>query len=79
VSKLQQEYLRHREHAHSTEVLPRSEDIRNKRFGGKVSTLFRGRREDLQDLKSAKPAKPEEGMADITRGFQISLPSQTLN
>jgi hypothetical protein len=59
ISKLQQAYLK-KFHSHSTEVSQRPDDIRNKRFGGKVSALFRGRREDLRE---SEPAKSEEGIA----------------
>jgi hypothetical protein len=82
ISKLQQAYLKkhHPVESHS-EVLQRPEDVRNKRFGGKVSALFRGRREDLRepelDRKVAKPAMSEEGIADITHAFLGSLLSQS--
>jgi hypothetical protein len=55
------------EYAHSTEALQRPRDIPNKRFGGKVSALFRGR----EDLREPEPAKSEEGMTDIIHGFQL--------
>ena len=77
ISKLQKAYLKR--FSHYNEVLQRPEDVRNKRFGGKVSALFRGRREDLQESELTKPAKSEEGIADITHGFQISLLTQPLN
>ena len=72
ISKLQQAYLKkyHPLESHSSEVLQRPEDVRNKRFGGKVSALFRGRREDVREAelakKVAKSAVFEEGIADIT-------------
>ena len=56
----------------------RPEDVRNKSFGGKVSALSRGRREDLREPELAKQvAKPamSEGIA-ITRDFKVSLLSQ---
>ncbi len=66
ISKLQQAYLKKyhpRQYAHSTEVLQRPQDVPNKRFGGRVLALFHGKREDLRE--PAKPAKSEEGIADI--------------
>ncbi len=73
ISKLQQAYLKKyypQQYAHSTEVSERPEDVPNKSFGSKVSALFHGRREDLRD---PEPAKSEEGIADITHGFQLGL------
>ncbi|KAI9456983.1 hypothetical protein BJY52DRAFT_1187588 [Lactarius psammicola] len=67
ISKLQQAYLKKyhsRQYAHSTDVAQVPQDNPNKRFGGKVSALFRGRQE---------PAKSEEGIADITHGFQLGF------
>ena len=64
ISKLQQAYLKQhhpQQYAHSTDVSQRPED-RNRRFGGKVTALFRGRREDLRESESTKS---EEGIADI--------------
>ena len=52
------------QHTHSTEVVP------NERIGGKISTTLRGRRENVRNLE---PAVSEEGIADITHGFQLSL------
>ena len=72
ISKLRQAYLKkhHPVESHSTEVLQRPEDVRNKRFGGKVSVLFRGRREDVRKPKQvAKPAVSEEGIVDISQEF----------
>ena len=68
ISKLQQAYLKKYD-----EVSQRPEDARNKRFGGKVSALFRGRREDLREPDPAKIAPSEEGIGDISHGFQVSL------
>ena len=65
ISKLQQAYLQ------KYYPVQRPEDVRNKKFGGKVSALFRGRRENLRDV-----AVSEEGIADITHGFQVILLSQ---
>ena len=75
ISKLQQAYLKKyhpQEYSHPTEVSQPPEDVRNKRFGGKVSALFRGRREDLREPELAEPTKSEEGITDITHGFQVS-------
>ena len=47
------------------------EDIRNKRFGGKVSALFRGRREDLREPELAKPVKVEEGLVISFMCFRL--------
>ncbi|KAN0140268.1 hypothetical protein V8E53_002164 [Lactarius tabidus] len=62
ISKLQQAYLRRypQQYAHSTDVIP------NKRFGNKVSSLFR--RSQPQE-----PAKSEDGIAHINHGFQLGL------
>ncbi|KAH9175092.1 hypothetical protein EDB89DRAFT_2138609 [Lactarius sanguifluus] len=63
VSKLQQAYLKKyypQQHATPTEASQRPQSFPNKRFGGKVSALFRGRREDSQEPESPKPTKPEE-------------------
>jgi hypothetical protein len=69
ISKLQQAYLKKYYPQHSTEDSQHPQDIQNKRFGGNASALFRGRREYLREREPAKPAKSEEGMADITHGF----------
>ena len=64
ILKLQQVYLKKyhpRKYAHSTEVVP------NKRVGGKVSALFRGRPEPT------KPAKSDEGITDVTHVFQLGF------
>jgi hypothetical protein len=77
ISKLQQAYLKkyHPQEFRSTEVLQRPEDSRNKRSGSKVSALFGGRREGFRrpELTKPAPAKPEEGIANITHGLQVSL------
>ena len=68
ISMLQKAYLKKyhpRQHAHST-AAP------NKKFGGKVSTLFRGRRDDSREPEPATPTEFEEGIAHITHGFQLS-------
>ncbi|KAI9453197.1 hypothetical protein BJY52DRAFT_1189751 [Lactarius psammicola] len=67
ISKLQQAYLKKyhpRQISHSTDVSQRPQDVPNKRFGGKVSALFRGRREDLRE---PEPAKSEEVSDDDCR------------
>ena len=74
ISRLQRAYLK--KNSHNTEVLQLPEDPQNKRFGGKISALFRGRREDLREPEIAKPSKSEEGIVDITHGFQVSLLSR---
>ncbi|KAH9165429.1 hypothetical protein EDB89DRAFT_302679 [Lactarius sanguifluus] len=65
VSKLQQAYLKKyypQQYATPTEASQRPQSVPNKRFGGKVSALFRGRREDSppQEPVPAKPAKSED-------------------
>ena len=75
ISKLQQTYLKKyypQQYAHSTDISQRSPDVPNKRFGGRVSALFRGRREGLRDPEP-EAAKSDEGIADITHGFRLSL------
>jgi hypothetical protein len=74
ISKFQQAYLK-KYHLGPLEVLRRP-DGRNQGFGGKMSALFRGRREDLRVPETAYLTKSEEGIADITHGFQVSLLSQ---
>ena len=76
ISKLQTAYLK--KYSPYTEVLQPPEDIRSKSFGGKVSTLFRGRREDLPEPEAAKPTSSEEGIVDITHGFQVSFTESAL-
>ena len=79
ISKLQLAYLKEHnplEYSHSTEVLQRPEDDRSKRFGGKISALFRGWREDVREPELAKPIKSEEGIANITLEFKVNLLSQ---
>ncbi|KAI9430914.1 hypothetical protein H4582DRAFT_2103458 [Lactarius indigo] len=69
VSKLQQAYFKKyfpRECAHSIDDSRGQQDIpANKRFGDKVSALFRGRREDLREPGFVKPTMPpkSEGIA----------------
>jgi hypothetical protein len=79
ISELQRAYLKkyHPVESHSSEALQRPEDVQNKPFGGKVSALFLGRREEHELAKQiAKPAMSEEGIADTTHGFQVILLSQ---
>ncbi|KAI9456978.1 hypothetical protein BJY52DRAFT_1187583 [Lactarius psammicola] len=82
ISKLQQAYLKKyhpQQYAHSTEVLQRPQNVLNKGFGGRVSSLFRGRREDLSEPEPPKldrpdkPAKSEEGIVNITHGLQLGI------
>jgi hypothetical protein len=75
ILKLQQAYLKKyhpRQYARSNDVSQRPEDAPNRRLGGKVVALYRGRPEDLQGL-GLEPAKSEEGIANITRGFRLGL------
>ena len=72
IAKLQEAYLRKylpQQYAYSTKVSQRPQDLPNKRVGGKMSVLFRGRREDLQEPDSAKPSPPEEGTTGIIHEF----------
>jgi hypothetical protein len=65
IAKLQEAYLKKYhplEYFHSIKVSQPPEDVQNKRFGGKVSALFRGPRES----ELVKPAKSEKGICDIT-------------
>ena len=76
ISELQLAYLKKYyplEYSHSPEVFHRPEDVRSKWFGSRVSALFRGRREDLREPEAVKPTSSEEGIVDITHGFQVSL------
>jgi len=73
VSKLQREYLRRfypQEFSHSIGS-QRSSDSPNKRFGGKVSTLFRGRRE--REPEEPVSGVPKEGIVDVAHEFQLGL------
>ncbi|KAI9429823.1 Rho GTPase activation protein [Lactarius indigo] len=63
VSKLQQAYLKKyypQQYATSPEVSQRPQSVPNKRFGGKLATLLRNRREDSLEPEPAKPVKSEE-------------------
>ena len=73
ISKLQGAYLRKYlppEYARSTEVSQHAQGIATKSFGGVMSTLFRGRWEDLQDSERAPPT---EGTAIYVHRFQLGL------
>ena len=84
VSKLQQEYLkknRSRQYAYSANVSQRPQGVTplvadsNKRFGRRMSALFRGQRESQRE---PGPAPSEEGIANVTIRFQLGLPNQCL-
>ena len=82
ISKLQEAYLRKylpQEYARSTEASRLAQDVPTKGFGGKMSTLFRGRREDLQDTVPAKHAPFEEGISINAHGFQLVSLNGSLN
>ena len=73
ILKLQQAYLKKynpRQYAYSNDASQHPEDGPNRRLSGRVSALFRGRQEDSQGLE---PAKSEEGIANISHGFQVTL------
>ncbi|KAF8269711.1 hypothetical protein EI94DRAFT_1699303 [Lactarius quietus] len=67
------------EYDHSPEVSQRPQVVRNKSFGGKVSALFRGRREDSREpqlqaqLAKANMSRFEEGIYGIIHEFQLDL------
>ena len=76
ISKLQEAYMRKylpQEYARFTEASQRAQDVPAQSFGDRMSALFRGRREDLQDREPAKYAPSEEGNATIVHGFQLGL------
>jgi hypothetical protein len=69
VSKLQQAYSRKyqpQQYAHAVNVSQSPQDVPNKRFGRRMSALFRGQREDPRE---PEPSPSDEGIADVTRGF----------
>ena len=75
ISMLQQAYLKKyhpEQYYRSIDVSHHLVDIRNKGIGGKVSALFRGRREGFQEPEPLpEPARhwqSEEGITDITQG-----------
>jgi hypothetical protein len=79
LSKLQKAYLRKyqpQQHAYSGNVSQHPQDAPNKRFG-RVSALFRGRRDHLREHESARPAPSDEGNADVTKSF-LGLLNQPL-
>ncbi|KAF8269705.1 hypothetical protein EI94DRAFT_1724484 [Lactarius quietus] len=68
ISRLQRAYSKkYRFESHSTEVSQRPEDVRNRRFGGRVSSLFRGRREDSRETEPAESAQLDEVSDDDCR------------
>ena len=76
ISKLQEVCFRKylpEQYAYSTEVSHRPQDVPNKRFSGKISALFRGRREDLRESEAAKPGSSKEGISINLHGFQLDL------
>ena len=76
VSNLQQAYLRKyqsQQYAYSTNVSRRPQDIPSKRFGSRVPTLFRGRREQGREASEQASEPSDEGSADATYGFQLGL------
>ncbi|KAN0140324.1 hypothetical protein V8E53_002220 [Lactarius tabidus] len=76
VSKLQQAYLRKyqpQQHAYSANASQRPQDAPNKRFGSRVSTLFRGRREASPVPEPAKAAPYEEVSEDACREAVLAL------
>ncbi|KAH9049291.1 hypothetical protein EDB83DRAFT_2522836 [Lactarius deliciosus] len=75
ISKLQQAYLKKyypQQYAHSTDTPQRPQDIQTRRFGGKVSVLFRGRREDLREPEP-QAAEAEEVSDDACRSVVRQL------
>ena len=72
VLNLQQAYSRKQRpqsYVDSANVSQRPQDVPNKRFGSRVSALFRGRREDWRELEPAKAAPSDEGNANHTHVF----------
>ncbi|KAH9030232.1 hypothetical protein EDB83DRAFT_2554982 [Lactarius deliciosus] len=70
ISKLQRAYLKKyypQQCAHSTDVSQCPQDGPNKRFGGKVSALFRSRREDSRDPEPTKSGSEEVSDDDYRR------------
>ncbi|KAF8265573.1 hypothetical protein EI94DRAFT_1804224 [Lactarius quietus] len=72
ISKLQAACWRKyqpQKHADTTDNSQRPQDVPNKRFGSKVSSLslFRGRREDLREPAPVKPTQSEEVSDDDCR------------
>ena len=84
ISKLQQAYLkknRSQHYAYSAYVSQRLQEVplpvadSNKRFGKRMSALFRGQRESQRE---PGPAPSEEGIVNVTIRFQLGLPNQCL-
>ncbi|KAF8259142.1 hypothetical protein EI94DRAFT_589570 [Lactarius quietus] len=76
ISNLQQAYLKKyhpQQCAHSAEALQRPEDVRNKKFGGKVSALFRGRREDSRECEATKSDEVSDDDCRLAVGRLNSL------
>ncbi|KAH8984616.1 hypothetical protein EDB92DRAFT_2105912 [Lactarius akahatsu] len=70
ISKLQRAYLQKyypQQCAHSTDASQCPQDVPNKRFGGKVSALFRSRREDSRDPEPNKSGSEEVSDDDYRR------------
>ncbi|KAH8996989.1 hypothetical protein EDB86DRAFT_3243261 [Lactarius hatsudake] len=70
ISKLQRAYLKKyypQQCAHSTDASQCPQDIPNKRFGGRVSALFRSRREDSRDPEPTKSGSEEVSDDDYRR------------
>jgi hypothetical protein len=76
VSKLLQAYSRKyqpQQYASSANVSPRPQDVPNKKFGRRMSALFRGQREDQREPKPSEATPSDEGIADVTCGYQLGL------
>ncbi|KAH9059291.1 Rho GTPase activation protein [Lactarius vividus] len=75
IAKLQEAYINkyhHRQYADSTDVSQRPEDFPNKWFGDKVSTLFRGRREDWRRPEHKPEHAKSEEVSDDTCRWNVS-------
>ena len=76
ISKFQEVCLRKYlpdQYAYSTKVSQRTQDVPNKRFSGKMSALFRGRREDLREPEPAKPTPSNQGIAINVHFLRLGL------
>ncbi|KAN0140322.1 hypothetical protein V8E53_002218 [Lactarius tabidus] len=81
VAKLQQAYSRKyqpQKDAHAANVSQHPQDIPNKRFGSRVSALFRGRREDQREPEPAKAAPTDEVSDDDCREAVSNLNKRRL-
>ncbi|KAH9008371.1 hypothetical protein EDB85DRAFT_2283815 [Lactarius pseudohatsudake] len=70
ISKLQRAYLQKyypQQCAHSTDASRCPQDVPNKMFGGKVSALFRSRKEDSRDPEPTKSGSEEVSDDDYRR------------